>query len=412
MAYIKSRVDDLAIFGGLPAFAAPVHVGAPNPVERRRLFARIEEALDRNRLTNDGEFVQEFERRILVRLGAKHCIAMCNGTVAMQAAIRACDLTGQVIVPSFTFVATPHALTWLGLTPVFCDIDPRTHNLDPSHVERLVTQETTGIIGVHVWGRVCDTDRLRAIADAHGIHLLFDAAHAFGCSCRGRMVGTFGDAEVFSFHATKLVQSFEGGAVVTNDDDLATRLRLMRNFGFEDYDHIVSVGTNGKMSEISAAMGLTSLESLDDLIATNKRNYTSYLEHLRGLPGVTMVRFDEREACNYQYVVVEIDSASFGCTRDDVQQVLWSENVLARRYFYPGCHRTEPYRSVLGPSARRLIATETLCERVLCLPTGAAIDLGAIQAVCQIVRLVTTARQEVAERLAQLQRAGSAVSAL
>jgi dTDP-4-amino-4,6-dideoxygalactose transaminase len=393
----KRCVDDLAIFGGSPSFAGPLHVGAPNLGDRQRLLARINEALDRNRLTNDGPFVQELEHRIAGRLGVAHCVAMCNGTVALQIAVRACELRGEIIVPSFTFVATPHALRWLGLTPVFCDVDPVTHNIDPSQVQALITPETSAIIGVHVWGRPCDTKRLSAIADHHGLGLLFDAAHAFGCSSLGRMVGGFGDAEVFSFHATKLANSFEGGAVVTNSGELASRLRLMRNFGFADYDQVVSIGINGKMSEVAAAMGLTSLDSLDHSIEINRQNYAQYLEHLRGVPGVSAVRFDDREACNYQYVVVEIDNAAFGCTRDEVQRVLWAENILARRYFYPGCHRVEPYRSDARVS-RQLPATESLCERVLCLPTGATVSAEAVEIICQIIRLVATAPKAVSKR--------------
>ena len=181
---------------------------------------------------------------------------MCNATVALEIAIRAMGMSGEVIVPSFTFVATAHALQWQEITPVFCDIDPRTHNLDPNRIEEMITPRTTGIIGVHVWGRPCAVDALAEIAQRRHLKLLFDAAHAFGCSYQGQMIGNFGDAEVFSFHATKFFNTFEGGAVVTNDDELAAKMRLMKNFGFHGYDNVIYVGTNGKMSEVSAAMGL------------------------------------------------------------------------------------------------------------------------------------------------------------
>src|SRR6185369_3387994 len=204
------------------------------------------------------------EQRVAKMLGVRHCIAMCNATVALEITIRALGLTGEVLVPSFTFIATAHALQWQQIIPVFCDVDPETHCLNPRSVEKMITPRTTGIIGVHLWGRGCDIGSLSEIARSNGLKLLFDAAHAFGCSYEGRMIGGFGDAEVFSFHATKFFNTFEGGAVTTNDDDLAEKIRLMKNFGFAGYDQVIYLGTNGKMSEVSAAMGLTSLESLDD----------------------------------------------------------------------------------------------------------------------------------------------------
>ena len=216
----KPRLYDLAIFGGPPAFAEKLHVGRPNLGNRDRLLARINEMLDRRWLSNNGPFVQEFEAKMAAYLGVRHCIAMCNGTIALEIAIRATGLRGEVIVPSFTFIATAHALQWQEVTPVFCDIDPRTHLIDPAQIEGLITPRTTGIIGVHTWGQPCDVEALSQIAHRRNLTLMFDAAHAFGCSYRGKMIGNFGAAEVFSFHATKFFNTFEGGAIATNDGDL------------------------------------------------------------------------------------------------------------------------------------------------------------------------------------------------
>ncbi len=242
--------------------------------------------LDRNWLTNNGPYVQQFETRIAEFLGVRHCIAMCNGTVALEIAIRALGLSGEVIVPSFTFVATAHALQWQEITPVFCDIDPATHHLDPAQVEKMITPRTTGIIGVHTWGRPCDMDALEAIARRRKLQLLFDAAHAFGCSYKGKLVGGFGRCEVLSFHATKFFNTFEGGAVLTDDDALAEKMRLMRNFGFSGYDNVIYIGTNGKMTEVCAAMGLTSLESVEQFMETNRRNHHAYTPRVEGIPGI------------------------------------------------------------------------------------------------------------------------------
>ena len=249
------------------------------------MLRRINEILDRRWLSNNGPIVQEFEPAIAERLGVQHCVAMCNGTVALEIAIRALGLKAEVIVPSFTFIATAHALQWQEITPVFCDVDPATHNLDPAAVERMITPRTTGIIGVHLWGRPCAVEALQELADRHDLTLMFDAAHAFGCSHGGRMIGNFGRCEVFSFHATKFFNTFEGGAVVTNDDELAAKIRLMKNFGFAGYDNVIYLGTNGKMTEVCAAMGLTGLESLRPFIAVNRRNHEAYRRGCGTSPG-------------------------------------------------------------------------------------------------------------------------------
>lgn len=384
---MKKIIDDLAIFGGAPAFQETLHVGRPNLGDRERLLERINDMLDRRWLSNNGPYVQEFERRIADMIGVKHCIAMCNGTVALEIAIRSLELKGEVIVPSFTFVATAHALQWQQITPVFCDIDPRTHTIDPSCIEKMITPRTTGIIGVHLWGRPCDIESLEEIAASHRLKLLFDAAHGFGCSYKGGMIGSFGSAEVFSFHATKFFNTCEGGAIVTDDDALADKIRLMKNFGFSGYDNVIYIGTNGKMNEFSALMGLTNLESIDEFIAVNYGNYKSYEQELRGLPGVSLITYDQKEKYNYQYVILEIDESITRVTRDQIVDMLRAENVLARRYFHPGCHRMEPYRSHFPHAGLVLPETERLTKRVLSLPTGTAVGPDEIRKICQIMRI-------------------------
>ena len=396
---MKSRLEDMAIFGGTPAFNDQLHVGRPNIGNRQRLFGLINDMLDRRWLTNAGPYVQEFEKHIADLIGVKHCIAMCNGTVALEIVIRAAGLTGEVIIPSVTFIATAHSLQWQQLTPVFCDIDPKNYNLDTNRVEEMITPRTTGIIGVHLFGRACDIDALADIAHRRNLKLLFDAAQAFGCSYKGRMIGSFGDAEIFSFHATKFFNTFEGGAVVTNDDKLADKIRLMKNFGFGGYDDVIYIGTNGKMSEVAAAMGLTSLESLDEFIEVNYRNYKHYKLQLSGVPGVSLLEYDEGERCNYQYVVIELDESVIDISRDDIIQLLHAENILARRYFYPGCHRMEPYRSHFPHAGLLLPETERILGRVITLPTGTAVGENEINKVCQILRFVIENAGEVRRRM-------------
>jgi dTDP-4-amino-4,6-dideoxygalactose transaminase len=396
MANLKAQ---LAILGGPPAFEEKVHVGRPNIGDRSRFFERCESMFDTRWLSNGGPFVAEFEQRISELVGVKHCVAMCNATVALEIAIRALELSGEVIVPSFTFVATAHALQWQQITPVFCDIDPLTHNIDPRKVEAMITPRTTGIVGVHLWGRPCAIGELQEIAKRHRIALLFDAAHAFGCKYQGRLIGNFGRAEVFSFHATKFINSGEGGAVLTNDDELAARMRLMKNFGFAGYDTVIYIGTNGKMNEVSAAIGLTNLESLSAFVEKNKCNYNVYSSELRDIPGISLLNYKAETAPNYQYVVCEVDRTRTKLSRDELIVVLQAENVLARRYFYPGVHRMEPYRSFF-PHAKLLLAeTEALVERVLLLPTGSSVTPADIVTICGIIRAAIRRSQEVTSAL-------------
>ncbi|MBW3593604.1 MAG: aminotransferase class I/II-fold pyridoxal phosphate-dependent enzyme [Actinobacteria bacterium] len=396
----------LAVLGGEPAFGEPLHVGAPNLPDRAELLRRFEQVLDSGWLTNEGPLLREFERRIAALAGVEHCVATCNATTALGLAFRALGLSGEVILPSFTFVATAHALQWQGITPVFCDVDPRTHNLDPARVEDMITPRTSGIVGVHLWGRPCAVDELTALAERRGLALIFDAAHAFGCSHRGRMIGGFGTAEVLSFHATKFVNSFEGGAIVTDDDELAGKARLMRNHGFADYDDVRYVGVNAKMTEVAAAMGLTSLEARDDFYAANRRNYDAYRVGLAGVAGIDLIAYDDAELCNRHYVVVEVDEAA-GLSRDDLHRVLWAENVLARRYFFPGCHRMEPYRSLFPAAGLELPETERLADRVLALPTGTSIDGATVDAITDLIRRAVGVGPQLSRRLRSLAAAGN-----
>lgn len=395
---MKRRTDDLAVFGGPVSFPDPLLVGRPGLGDRSRLFARLDDMLDRRWLSNGGPYVLEFEERVAALAGVRHCVAMVNGTVGLEVLARASGLAGEVIVPAFTFVATAHALEWLGITPVFCDIDERTHNIDPSVIESLITPRTSAILAVHVWGRPAPIDELADIARRHGLRLLFDASHAVACSWRGRPCGSFGDAEVFSFHATKLLNTFEGGAVVTDDATLASRLRSMRNFGFSGYDEVDGLGTNGKMHEASAIMGLTCLDDLATFIAINRRNYHAYRDGLGGIPSLRCCEYDERESCNYQYVVLELgDEAEL--SRDQLVKLLVAEGIVARRYFYPGCHMAEPYRSRAAGTVAPLPVTDRVAGRVIVLPTGTAIDPAALARVVEIIRFALANGRSVSQRM-------------
>lgn len=389
----------LALFGAPPAFAEPLHVGRPNIGDRAQLMRRIEEILDRRWLTNDGPCVREFEHRIRELVGTRACVATCNGTLALEILIRAVGMRGEVIVPSFTFVATAHALQWQEIKPVFCDVDPRTHMLDPRRVEELITPRTSGIIGVHLWGRVCDVDALQRIADRHRLTLIYDAAHAFACSKNGRMAGSFGRAEAFSFHATKFFNSFEGGAIVTDDEELAAKMRLMRNFGFQGKDNVIYLGSNGKMTEVCAAMGLTSFDAMDEFIAANRRNHECYRDALGALRGISLLPYPENEQSNYHYVVVEVDEREAGLSRDALVRVLEAENVLARRYFTPGAHLVEPYRSFQPQAGLVLPETSRLSQTVMTLPNGQSVSEADIRLIARVLETACGHAERVRARL-------------
>lgn len=397
----KKSVDDLAIFGGKPLYEEPLHVGRPNIVDREKFLQRVNDLLDRRILTNYGPYVQEFERRMADLIGVRHCIAVCNATIGLEAVIRALGLSGEVITPSFTFIATVHSLQIQGIKPVFCDIDASTHNIDPNRIRECISPNTTGIVGVHVWGRACEVRALSEIADEYGLKLYFDAAHALACSYQGNMIGGFGEAEVFSFHATKFVNSFEGGIIATNQDELAEAIRLMINFGFRGYDNVLSLGTNGKMSEVSAAMGLTNLENLPAIVSKNRENYECYRESLKKFTGIELIAYDEQEQNNFQYVVVEIDEEKAGISRDLLIQLLHAENILVRRYFYPGCHQMQPYRTLYPNAGLHLPTTERLVQRVMTLPTGLSIALVDILTIADLLDFILQHKNRIGERLSR-----------
>ncbi len=392
----KHRIDDLAFFGGPPSFEAAIHVGRPNIPPIPRVLEQVERILEDRWLTNHGPMVEEFERRIADLVGCRHCVAVCNGTVALQLAIRGLGLDGEIIVPAFSFVATAHAVEWQGIKPVLVDIDRETHHIDPEAVAAAVTPKTTGIIGVHLWGRPCDTEGLEDVARRFDLKVLYDAAHAFGSRHRGIPIGNFGSAEVFSFHATKIVNCGEGGAIVTNDKDLAARLRLMKNFGFSGRDRVIHAGTNGKMSELAAVLGIEGLSCLEEFITKNRENLATYRGHLSEVPGVVL-HGENFSGANCHYVVVEVDAGETCITRDRILNLLTAENILARRYFFPGIHRMQPYRD--NDSGLRLPITEAVADRIMVLPTGHSISEDEIIGICRLIRFIVEKGPEISERM-------------
>jgi dTDP-4-amino-4,6-dideoxygalactose transaminase len=394
---MKTEAAQLAVMGGTPAFAEPLHVGRPNVGDREQILRMIDEALEQRWLSNSGSKLVAFESRLSESLGGLHCVATCNATMGLQITLRALGVSREVVLPAFTFVASAHAVAWERLTPVFADVEAETLCMGPAQAEGRIGPETGALLGVHLWGRHGDLDGLERLARERELPLVFDAAHALGCSVGGRPLAGFGDAAVLSFHATKVANSFEGGAVVTADAELADRVRAMRNFGFdEENEAVVGLGTNAKLSEAGAAMGVASLQALDEFLSANRANFAAYEEALSEIPGVELLPFADPGETNCHHVTVVVDPAVAGLTRDELMAVLKAENVLARRYFHPGCHRVPPHDGLL---TLPLPATERALERCLSLPTGTAVGPEDAAAIGQLVRLAVSDPAAVREQL-------------
>ncbi|MDC3336110.1 aminotransferase class I/II-fold pyridoxal phosphate-dependent enzyme [Opitutales bacterium] len=350
-------------------------MGRPNMPDKEKVLAKFAQVLDSQWLTNMGPLSLELEERIASMLGVKHCICVCNATIGMELLQRALNLKGEVIIPSFTFIATAHSLRWQRIDPVFCDVRMEDHLIDPTKIEDLITPRTSAIMAVPIWGQPCDYSALQAIADKHGLKLIFDSAHAFGCKSGDRYLGGFGEAEVFSFHATKVFSTGEGGAITTNSDKLAEKLRLMRNFGFTDYDKTDHIGTNAKMSEFAAAYGLVHLDELDCIIKQNKKIHQAYLDEFSEFRELKFLNYTFPGKSNHQYVVAHVASEN----RDSLVEYFHSHGILLRRYFHPGCHRMEPYASHKQYQGLRLSNTEKISSEIVIFPTGTQITPSTIK---------------------------------
>lgn len=353
-------------------------VGKPNVLDKDRFIARLLEIIDNEVHTNDGPFVRELEGALANYLGVPHCVAVANATLGLELVLNALPRRGQVIVPSFTFIASAHAIVRTGHTPVFVDVDSRGL-IDPQAVAAAVGPETVAILPVNLFGLVCDVERLSDIASSAGARLIYDSAHALGVRSNGKNVGGFGWAEVFSLHATKVVSGFEGGFVTTSDGELARVLREARNFGFDKKGVIVALGTNAKMSEVHAAMALTNLEKIDWIIEHNAANFCVYQSELSEL--CALIEPQEGESSNYQYVPVIVATSDL---RDKVFAKLIAKGIAAKIYFSPGVHSTVPYIRNNICRSHDLSRTIDISSRIICLPTGVHVDASGVRAIAQI----------------------------
>ena len=334
-------------------------------------------------MTNMGAKHKELEKQLKEYLDVSQVSLMVNGHLALELAIQALNLSGEVITTPFTFASTTHAIVRNGLTPVFCDIDPNTYTIDANKIEGLITEKTSAIVPVHVYGTICDVEKIEEIAKKYGLKVIYDAAHAFGETYKGVGVGNFGDASMFSFHATKVFNSIEGGAICFEDEAYGLDLYRLKNFGIRNPEKVDFVGSNAKMNEFQAAMGLCNLRYVDSEIKKRKSVYENYMSRLRGISGIKLMEIQEEVESNYAYFPVLFDEDIFGASRDEVFERLAEENIMCRKYFYPLTNTYDCYQGKYSgedtPVALRV------SKQVLTLPMYGDLEIEIIEKICDII---------------------------
>lgn len=365
----------------------PVYVTSPSLPSLERYTELLAEIWASKRLANSGNFHNRLERKLEEHLGVDHVCLFCNGTVALLVALQALGIDGgEVITTPFTFPATTHALNWNNVTPVFCDIDPVTFNIDPNRIEELITPQTRAILPVHVFGVPCDVDAIGTIAAKHGLRVIYDAAHAFGVEINGESVLEYGDLSMLSFHATKHFNTGEGGALVARTPEQRKRLEFLKNFGIANEETVIGPGINGKMSELQAAYGLLNLETVELERARRGKISSLYRELLAGIPGLRFSTDVPGITHNYTYFPILIDENRYGARRDELRNALKSVNVFARKYFYPLCSDYDCYGHLPSAMPENLPVARQVADQVLCLPIFADLPHDTVRIIARVIR--------------------------
>ena len=362
----------------------PIYVTQPFLPPLEQFIPYLEEIWDSKVLTNSGQFHQKLEQELCEYLGVKYISLFSNGTIALITALQALDIKGQVITTPYSFVATAHSLLWNGLEPIFVDVDPKTLNLDPAKIEAAITDKTTAIMPVHCYGHPCDVDAIQKIADLHNLKIIYDAAHAFGVQCHCGSVLNHGDLSVLSFHATKVFNTFEGGAIICHTAEMKRHIDQLKNFGFVDEVSVNIAGINGKMSEINAAFGLLQLKHIDSALESRKRVDLIYRELLKDVKGIKCLEASGEKVANYAYFPILVGD-EYPIKRDELYQKLKDNNIFSRRYFYPLISEFPMYKNLPTSNKEKLMIAEFAAGKVLCLPIYP--DLNETQQI-QIVDLI------------------------
>jgi dTDP-4-amino-4,6-dideoxygalactose transaminase len=368
----------------LPQADERIYVTQPHLPPLEEFIPYLQQIWDSKVLTNGGPFHQQFEQALCKYLGVPHIALFTNGTLALLTALQALRITGEVITTPYSFVATAHSLVWNGIKPVFADVDAHTLNLDPARIEAAITPQTTAIMPVHCYGRPCDVDAIQKIADNYNLKVIYDAAHAFGVQTDDGSVLEHGDLAVLSFHATKVFNTFEGGAIICRDAKTKQRIDHLKNFGFVDEVTVVASGINGKMSEINAAFGLLQLQHIDAALLRRAQIDAIYRQRLRGVPGIRCLPRAGEKVANHSYFPILVDP-EYPLSRDALYQKLRDHDIYARRYFYPLISDFPIYRGLPSASRENLPVAHEAAQRVLCLPIFPALMDSALDRIVGLI---------------------------
>ncbi|WP_309574140.1 DegT/DnrJ/EryC1/StrS family aminotransferase [Bacteroides thetaiotaomicron] len=337
-------------------------------------------------LTNNGNFHQKLEEELAKYLKVPYLSLFTNGTLPLITALQAMRITGEVITTPFSFVATTHSLWWNGIKPVFVDIEPETCNLDPSKIEAAITPKTTAIMPVHVYGKPCKTKEIQEIANKYGLKVIYDAAHAFGVEINGESILNFGDMATLSFHATKVYNTLEGGALVVHDEQTKKRIDYLKNFGFASETEVVAPGINSKVDEVRAAYGLLNLKQVDHAINSRRKVAIRYRDELQGVKGITFFNDIPGVRHNYSYFPIFINAEEYGMTRDELYFKMKEHNVFGRRYFYPLISTFSTYRGLDSANPDNLPIATQMSNNVICLPMHHALSENEVEYILQIIK--------------------------
>jgi len=363
----------------------PIYVTQPFLPPLSEVNGLLEQIWDRKWLTNYGPFHKQFEKALAEFLGVPYVALVSNGTLGLVVALQVLKITGEVITTPFSFVATTHSLWWNNIRPVFVDIEPKYCNLDPDKVESAITPQSTAIMPVHVYGHPCQVARLQEIADIYGLHLIYDAAHAFGVRLGGQSITNFGDLSVLSFHATKMFNTFEGGAIICHDARTRKRVSYLKNFGFAGETTVVAPGINAKMNEFQAGMGLLQLNHFEQVLAKRKAINERYKELLQEIDGISFLEVAQGVDSNYAYFPIFVDPTHYGHTRDELYEHLKAYNYFGRRYFYPLISTFNMYKSLPSAMETNLPVATRIAQQVLCLPIYPALEMYHLENIAGII---------------------------
>lgn len=346
----------------------PIYVTQPSLPDLQEFIPYLQKIWDNKILTNNGPFHQQLEKELAQFLGVPYISLFANGTLALVTALQVLRITGEVITTPYSFVATTHSLWWNNIKPVFVDIEPEFGNLDPEKIEAAITPKTTAILPVHVYGNPCKVDRIKEIADTYGLKVIYDAAHCFGVKHKGVGICNYGDLSILSFHATKVFNTMEGGAIICHDEATKKRIDYLKNFGFAGETTIMAPGINSKMNEMQAALGLVQLNHYDENIKKRRAIADTYRKELTNIKGISILPEPIETISNYAYFPIFINEKEFGISRDQLYEKLKHNNIFARRYFYPLISEFPMYTSLESASTLNLPTGTRLAEEVICLP--------------------------------------------